>query len=59
MRLTLPVKIDVPVMLGRQGPHRLKHVALRIITLLSGGASVCTLTLRQAREPASEELWSR
>lgn len=52
--MTLPVKEDVPVVLGGQRPHRLEKVALGVVALLGG--RVCLCGLAEARESSSEEL---
>ena len=54
----IPIKPNVPVMLRRQGTHRLEEVALRVITVCRWRAHVGIGALRQAREAAREETWS-
>lgn len=54
----LPVKVDVPVVLGGQRPHSLEEIAFSIVALLGGRAGLGTLTLRQAGQAPREELWS-
>lgn len=57
----IPVKVDVPVVLGRERAHGLEEVALRVIALLGGGADVGRVrvgALRESRETPGEEGWS-
>lgn len=52
-----PVKVDVPVVLDRQGAHGLEKVALGIVALLGGRLRFRGRgALRQPREAAGDEL---
>lgn len=59
---SLPVKVDIPVVLRRQRAHGLEKVALGVVARLGWRAYIRRVgvgALRQAREPAGEERRSR
>lgn len=55
--LDMAVEVNVPVVLGGQGPHRLEEVALRIVALFGGRVGIGRLG--EAGEATGEELRAR